>query len=380
MRRWVAWLVCVFAVAMPVAALSEVGKPRLQEPGPLFRIWADHKAGYIDGSGKMVIEARFDFARDFAEGRAAVNIGSDELGNGGKWGYIDTAGRYILEPQLVEMPSRMPGLIAATRPAEGFSEGLAAVLVSGEWGFIDLTGEMAISPRYQDELGLGAGPFREGLARVRVGGRWGYVDGTGKLVIAPRFWYAGNFSEGLAPVSTVAEWGIQGYINKKGTFAIKARFASAREFSDGLAFVVTDSRQGQGGWIEKTGKMVIGPMVFQRLSSTAPPIVAFSEGLVPREVDGKVGYLDKRGRFAIKPQFRTGGSFSEGLAAVLVGDKWGYIDKTGNLVISPRFQLEGGLPSVGDFRGGLAWVFTDGRAGYIDRTGRFVWRGNRAAP
>jgi len=43
------------------------------------------KYGYIDRSGKMVIEPIFDYAYSFREQMAAVQVGS-------KWGYIDHAG------------------------------------------------------------------------------------------------------------------------------------------------------------------------------------------------------------------------------------------------------------------------------------------------
>src|SRR5262249_50615984 len=76
--------------------------------------------------------------------------------------------------------------------------------------------------------------------------------------------------------------------------------------------------------------------------------------------------------------------FSEGVAAVRLptngelvqqfgesaGDKWGYIDKTGKFVIKPIFA------SAGPFKKGLAAVSTAGSCtksyGFIDRDGRFV--------
>jgi hypothetical protein len=48
-----------------------------------------------------------------------------------------------------------------------------------------------------------------------------------------------------------------------------------------------------------------------------------------------VGYIDKQGRFAINPQFDTGGDFAGGLAPVWVAGRQGYINKSGKFVWNP---------------------------------------------
>jgi hypothetical protein len=51
----------------------------------LFRIVQNHKWGFIDSSGNIVIGPQFDGAMDFKEGYAAVMVGH-------KWGFIDANG------------------------------------------------------------------------------------------------------------------------------------------------------------------------------------------------------------------------------------------------------------------------------------------------
>lgn len=53
---------------------------------------ASRKFGYIDKTGKYVIEPQFDHAREFAEGIALIEIA-------GKYGYVDKVGKYICNPQ-----------------------------------------------------------------------------------------------------------------------------------------------------------------------------------------------------------------------------------------------------------------------------------------
>ena len=62
-----------------------------EEPISLFLVKLNGKHGYIDKSGKLVIEPNFDLAGDFSEGLAAVAVGD-------KWGFIDTTGHYVWEP------------------------------------------------------------------------------------------------------------------------------------------------------------------------------------------------------------------------------------------------------------------------------------------
>lgn len=66
------------------------------------------------------------------------------------------------------------------------------------FAFIDKSG------RVKFRLGKSqlAGSFSEGLAAVSVNGKWGYVDTEGHFVIHPQFGSAGDFSEGLAVVTS----------------------------------------------------------------------------------------------------------------------------------------------------------------------------------
>ena len=93
----------------------------------------------------------------------------------GRWGFIDTNGNYVVEPQYDE--------------AWPFSEGLAAVYVGEKYGYYDRVGKPLTEPRftYADE-------FFEGLALVEVNGRWGFIDTLGKTIIEPQFEDAERFS------------------------------------------------------------------------------------------------------------------------------------------------------------------------------------------
>jgi hypothetical protein len=80
----------------------------------------------------------------------------------------------------------------------------------------------------------------------------------------------------------------------------------------------------------------------------------------------KWGYLDRRGKTVIPPQFDDEGDFFGGLAKIRQGGDWGYIDEAGRVVIRCQFD------DAGDFREGLAPVRVGRKWGFVDRTGKFV--------
>ena len=68
--------------------------------------------------------------------------------------------------------------------------GLAAVKVGETWGFTDTAGEIMIEPQFDE-----ARSFANGLAAVRQGDLWGYVAPNGEMAIEFRFEDALDFSE-----------------------------------------------------------------------------------------------------------------------------------------------------------------------------------------
>ena len=316
--------------------------------------------GYVDQNGKVVIEARFNLAKTFSEGLAAVVVSENE-NTSGKIGYIDRTGRMVIQPQFDQ------GSVASDY---AFSEGLAAVpLAHDKWGYIDKTGKFAIAPRFHVAL-----PFSEGRAVVGIAEpawdakKYGVIDKLGRWIVEPRYEYVGEFSEGLA--SILVDHKI-GYIDLHGQVVIKP------EFSDG------------GQCPSSTG--MDDPN-------------SFSEGLAAVQVDWKWGFIDRSGKWVIKPAFSCALPFSEALALVGVRDqqgRWlfGYIDKTGATVIKPQFSearsFAGKLANVAIGMSedeALLKALKDQEAGkpkeqiekelesnktkygLIDRTGKVVWK------
>ncbi|WP_206754548.1 WG repeat-containing protein [Leptolyngbya sp. FACHB-36] len=124
------------------------------------------------------------------------------------------------------------------------------------------------------------------------------------------------------------------------------------------------------GYIDRRGTIAIKPQFGTRLyrsySVSDAEEFAFQNGLALVKVGRQFGYINPAGRIAIKPQFADAKPFHENLTAVKVGDRWGFIDATGKRVIPPAFQ------SVENFSEGLAQVWSGDKYRFADRAGRVV--------
>ncbi len=61
------------------------------------------KYGYCDGNNKLIIGPKFDAANDFSNGLAPVRISDEDasrFGYKGTWGFIDNSGKFVIEPQF----------------------------------------------------------------------------------------------------------------------------------------------------------------------------------------------------------------------------------------------------------------------------------------
>ncbi len=348
-----------------LAVLNQAAVAQTAQGKPLY-LFCVNPMGYVDAAGQVVIPARFDFERDFSEGRAVVFL--DE-----KYGLIDEQGNYILEPKY-DFVGDLRG-------------GLAPVNLNGKWGFADGKGTIVIPFQYDQARG-----FSENLAAVKTNGKWGFMDPAGQWVIVPQFDDAFNFSEGLANVNCGT------YINRQGktVFTLKTLPRDLDpvchvQFKDGMVLAYSS---GHGSpvieyesYVDKTGRdfydwqgesedekdKVYGGDHFYHQGYLS----RFNEGAAVTCVKEKLGFIDLKGKIIIPPQYDEAGPFSEGLAMVSLAGKAGYIDQKGNQVIPLQFAFTG-KPFVNGLAPVLLEVDDDNPERgwrYIDRTGNFAFPG-----
>ncbi|MDI6782869.1 MAG: WG repeat-containing protein, partial [bacterium] len=204
-----------FIISLAFLAGLCFAQEKLNESSARYLIKKDGKFGYIDRTGRIVIQPQFEDAEWFqTEEPMPVKFKRFFGLLPSKWGYIDRTGKIIIKQQF--------------EGAGNFSEGLASVYIKGLWGLIDTKGQRV------NGLYKLVADFQEGLAGVEIGYKWGYIDKTGKIVIKPLFDFASPFEEDIAYVRIDKK---HGFINKSGKFIIPPQYKSAYRFSEGLAAV-----------------------------------------------------------------------------------------------------------------------------------------------
>ena len=89
MKKTILLVMCVIFLFVSITSCSKCSK---QEKGVLlFPVVQNGKWGFIDKTGKIVINQKFDKVSGFSEGLCGVKIGN-------KWGYIDKTGKYVWNP------------------------------------------------------------------------------------------------------------------------------------------------------------------------------------------------------------------------------------------------------------------------------------------
>ncbi len=324
--------------------------------------------GYIDTAGQVIRNPQFSHAENIIN-----QIGIVE--KGGNYGAIKTDGSTLLKCQYngvqfldntdyqilkVYKNASKVGLIDTLAEVAvdlkydeigEVSEGRLAVAKKGLWGFSDLNGKEIIRCRYRK-----IGKFQEGYAAAQLGNKWGFIDLEGRIVIEFKYSRVGNFKDGLAWVSTSS--GV-GYINDEDEKVIISKFEKAFDFEDNVARVVVD---GKYGLINKKGEYFLRPKYNH--------IYPFNEHGVAIVQLGKekvrYGLLNRTGNLETKKSFNRIESFHEGLAKVQLKNKFGFINPHGEIVIECKYS------KVSQFHEGRAAVQKNGACGYVDKNGKEV--------
>jgi hypothetical protein len=267
------------------------------------------KPQFIDKDNKILFSVdKAEYCFGFKEGLARVKIK-------GKWGFIDKTGKLVINPIYED--------------AQDFRDGLAAVAKKDEkkdeitWGYIDKSGSVKINFQFvkdKDKWLCDPGSFKEGLAFTSSDGKqWGCIDKDGKYQINPQFeGDFGNPYEFKNGVSLVAQGGSYGFIDNKGKYVINPQFKKAMRFSSNN-FAAVQHSDGKWGFINKEGKYEINPQ-FDDVA------VGFFGNVAFVKSSDKYGIIDKKGLYVVNPQFDDVKLYDIGIN---YGVKSDYVDNDG---------------------------------------------------
>jgi WG containing repeat len=326
------------------------------------------KCGYVDASGKMVINPQFDNAGAF---NSSLSLAPVLVG--GKWGLIDREGKYVVNPQFDSAEIRSDNRTIG-------------IIMGGKAGTADATGKFLINPQfdYLSDVDIG------GRSIARVGEKFGIIDSTGKFLVSPEFdriiadktWNPDQpFDLSTGPLLIVRD-GKFGFVDPTGKLVIQPQFSDASPFSaSGYAAAAIEQADNDAlNRMKQDNANAAEPIIRNGLSALLAGDIARQDGNLTftlnnpamtvavdnwlshslpnswtREV-GSVGnftlsqhleapkksvygFIDRTGKFVISPQFASAGQFSgAGLAYVQVGTQWGFVDTKGKVAINPQYS------------------------------------------
>ena len=289
-------------LAFGIPAQAETGSPQsglsrlcLESEKACAYYYGDGKLAFITNWDNIVVGERFDRI-DLSKGNALIPAQNDYK----KYGYINTKGQWVIQPQF--------------NWAANFANGLAAVKtgrgpLATIYAYINTQGQIVIP----DGQYYNIHDFADnGLAAVDVIGKdnVAFIDKQGNIV---KFIENGTGAKdfgnnGLVPLEAEdknCQKKLWGYADTSGNFVIPPQFEDAEAFaSNGLAVAEPFDTKNCGKYIYATSSIK--------------------------------GYIDSRGQWVIPPQYEEAFAFLDnGLAAVKYNDKWGMIDRQGNWVLAP---------------------------------------------
>lgn len=174
----------------------------------------------INESGH-VISGKYPFISDYNSGRAYYYIGSQ---NGDiLYGYLDETGKTIIEPVF--------------KYAGTFEEDRAVVkLEENTYAIIDKKGKIIKKLQYYY-----VSDIQDGMIAYmpEQNNKYGYLDDDGNPAIAPSFTIAHAFEDGAAVVNASEDFTAirYGLIDKKGRYLIKPRYNDLLQLGEGMAAI-----------------------------------------------------------------------------------------------------------------------------------------------
>lgn len=378
----------------------------------LYPIKTGEFEGYINSSGEIVIEPKYDFASVFYYGLAKVGMlestekKSDSDINHSSW--VPPKWWLINKNERLASDKSFDTILP-------FQEGVNYIGAKkdGRWFFIKRYFDFK---KWQYRISILAEPsfddvdiaLSDEMVGVKAKGKWGFVDldtldsfyhhglenglnTPGLFSIAPQYANVHPFSEGLASVffeedeqqscnSSIEDVvghsffktvkGKWGFIDKRGRIVIKPDYDYASVFKNGIAIVTKDWGKG---CINKKGRYVVRPM-FDEIYPFEKGVAIvkinnkyhfFRSFLIPKSTIGL--WFFKLLQRLFKLGYDEARPFKDGLSAVKKGDKWGYINLKRRCVIKPVFD------EAHSFIGELAPVECNGKFNYINKRGEVVW-------
>ncbi|MEP7236833.1 MAG: WG repeat-containing protein [Ferruginibacter sp.] len=368
---------------------------------PLIPFRKADKWGYVNQKGEIIVPLVYDYVSQLENGYGELSLNK-------KFAIIDSTGKlltdliyesdrdFLVMSENIAWVRKYNNAIILTSDGkeiipqfqyqayESFHNGFAVVKRNNKFGFVNKKGKEII-PCIYDSCKYAS--YNRSFC-VKSAGKWGYIDVHNKVIGDFKFFKTYEFIKGIAIVTE--ENGKEGFINEQGEIVRSLRYENIWPIDKGYYGFELNGKQGilnskgkifllaKYDKVDASGKNIfvvaIGSLneIFNTklkriyFSNRFRHINTFSEGFAAVEtLNGKFGFINKKGALIIDTLFKNANWFFEGLANVNIAwDKEGYINKKGEIVIPCIYG------NTDFFRDGLAVVRRNDKWFYIDKKGK----------
>jgi len=383
----------IFLIGFKIKSQAEEGRLL-----PAVKVTStDEKYGFIDETGNFIISPVYSFVRGFNDkGIAIVANGNFEYNLCDVY-FIDKSGKTVSGPFSSYIPEFKNGFAILNSGTKSsiivdetgkvvlkskyslydYSDGLVSFydFNNSLYGFIDLTGKVILPAKY-----LSVQNFIDGKSIVEVGaGKYSVIDKTGKILEVLKFYNSYNTSEQLT-VFINEKTSTYGYKLTDGTIAIKPEFNTADQFRDGYAVVGVDDGKYhiKYGLIDKKGKYAIKPEysgihnLGKGLFSVSPSSDStYNDMFVPKAI------FNSKGEKLTDYKYYSVDQYVDDYAVASDDTTTFFIDVQGNIVDKlPR------LNGIGNMKldGNIIKAELDGGLTYLKENGEIIWQKSETMP
>lgn len=278
--------------------------------GGFYVVEREKRFGVLDGRGKRLVEMEYERISP------SDNEGPWPACKEGRWGYIEPTGRVVID--------------FACDEARPFIDGIAAVRKHGLWGIIDTRGSLLVKPVY-DEVCYGEQWYSEKLIAVAKNGKWGFIDKNGGYVLEPSYKQVClPFQQGAAVVETRMD---SRFIDRQGKLLSKIPQWSGDFYLYTTEGLLPLYKENRFGYIDCRGNEAI-PLIYDRVKEGRPGV--FCDGLLRLRKNGKWGYVDRQHATVLDFVYDEADDFADGIARVVLNGAEGFIDRQGNFLAAER--------------------------------------------
>lgn len=302
----------------------------------LIAVQLNGKWGYINSSGKTVLDFKYDSAFNFSDCNLAL------VGENGKFGYINKKGEYVIPLEYDE--------------ALEFVDGLAVCCKDGKYGAINFNGDTCIEFKYS-KINQFCGNYA--IASVKVNNqenspeKMGIIDRGGKVVVEFEYDNICGVNDNF-------------FMYRKGTelFVNTLKISTDNFYKKAFQEVtLTDNgycvyrRNGLYGLIGKEG--IIFDEKYAGLNYKN------DNYLICSTTGDYYGYIDFEGEIIISEKYLFASSLNEYAVIKYSGDELFYlINDSGKEKFSIKCDM------LGDFNNGRAYYKENGKYGVITLKGK----------